>query len=141
MATTVETYRGTVYPWELDHMEHMNVRFYTAKFDEATFHLFAMIGLTPSYLRHENRGMAAVQQNITYRRELLAGDIVVIESRILEIGDRKLRFVHVMRNAETMEEAATSELLGVHIDRTARKSCPFPQAVLAAGRSMIGNAA
>ena len=30
------THMGTVYPWQADHMNHMNVQFYTAKFDEAT---------------------------------------------------------------------------------------------------------
>ena len=53
------TYRGTVYPWQCDHIGHMNVMSYVGKFDEATWHLFAQIGLTPSYLRESGRGMAA----------------------------------------------------------------------------------
>ena len=51
----------------------------TGKFDEANWNLFARIGLTPTYLRESGRGMAAVQQNITYKRELLAGDIVEVQ--------------------------------------------------------------
>jgi len=39
--------------------------------------------LTPTYLRESNRGMAAVQQHITYKRELLAGDIGEIKSVLL----------------------------------------------------------
>ena len=58
------TYRGAVYPWHCDHIGHMNVMWYVGKFDEATWHLFAAVGLTPSYLRSGHRGMAAVQQNI-----------------------------------------------------------------------------
>ena len=54
----------------------MNIMWYVGKFDEANWNLFAGIGLTPSYLRRSGRGMAAVQQNISYKRELLAGDIV-----------------------------------------------------------------
>jgi acyl-CoA thioester hydrolase len=68
------TYRGTVYPWQCDHVGHMNIMCYVGKFDEANWNLFARIGLTPSYLRETGRGMAAVQQNISYKRELLAGD-------------------------------------------------------------------
>jgi acyl-CoA thioester hydrolase len=30
------TYRGTVYPWQCDHIGHMNVMWYVGKFDEAT---------------------------------------------------------------------------------------------------------
>ena len=72
------TYRGTVYPWQCDHVGHMNIMWYVGKFDEANWNLFARLGLTPSYLRSSGRGMAAVQQNITYSRELLAGDIVQV---------------------------------------------------------------
>src|SRR5690349_22890755 len=69
---TDATYRGTVYPWQCDHVGHMNIMWYVGKFDEANWNLFARLGLTPSYLRESGRGMAAVQQNITYKRELLA---------------------------------------------------------------------
>jgi hypothetical protein len=50
------TYRGAIYPWHCDHMGHMNVMWYVGKFDEATWHLFAQIGMTPSYLRESGRG-------------------------------------------------------------------------------------
>jgi acyl-CoA thioester hydrolase len=66
----LETYRGAVYPWHCDHMGHRNVMWYVGKFDEATWNLFASLGVTPAYLREQSRAMAAVQQNITYKREL-----------------------------------------------------------------------
>jgi acyl-CoA thioesterase FadM len=64
------TYRGVVYPWQCDHMGHMNVMWYTGKFDEATWNLFASIGITPTYIRESNNGVAGVQQNIAYKKEL-----------------------------------------------------------------------
>ena len=103
----------------------MNIMWYVGKFDEANWNLFARLGLTPTYLRESSRGMAAVQQNISYTRELLAGDIVEVKSRLLEIRDKSIRFLHEMRNAETGEIAATCEITGVHMDRQARKSAPF----------------
>jgi acyl-CoA thioester hydrolase len=131
------TYRGTVYPWQCDHIGHMNVMWYVGKFDEATWHLFAAIGLTPSFLRENNRGMAAVQQNISYKRELLAGDIVEIESDILEIREKVIRFSHRMINVDNRAVAAECELTAVHLDRTARKSCAFPDAVRASASAQI----
>ena len=125
------TYRGTVYPWQCDHVGHMNIMWYVGKFDEANWNLFARIGLTPTYLRESGRGMAGVQQNITYRRELLPGDIVEIKSAMLEIGGKSIRFRHEMRNAETGEIAAVCEITAVHLDRQAHKSVPFPDAVRA----------
>jgi acyl-CoA thioester hydrolase len=113
------TYRGTVYPWQCDHVGHMNIMWYVGRFDEANWNLFARLGLTPSYLRESGRGMAAVQQNISYKRELLAGDIV----------EKLIRFMHEMRNAETGEVVAACEITGVHMDRQARKSTPFADAI------------
>jgi acyl-CoA thioester hydrolase len=123
------TYRGTVYPWQCDHNGHMNIMWYVGKFDEANWNLFARIGLTPSYLRESGLGMAAVQQNIAYQRELLAGDIVEVRSALLEVRDRSIRFKHEMRNAETGEIAAVCEITGVHMDRQARKSTAFSDSI------------
>jgi acyl-CoA thioester hydrolase len=131
------TYRGVVYPWHCDQMGHMNVMWYVGKFDEATWNLFAAMGVTTAFLREKKRGMAAVQQNITYRRELLAGDTVTVHSAFLEIRDKVARFVHEMRHGETGELAALCMLTGVHLDAVARKSCSFPEEIVARGRSLV----
>ncbi len=140
MTERIETYRGMVYPWHCDHMGHMNVMWYTGKFDEATWALFSALGITPSYLREQNRGMAAVQQNITYRQELMAGDLVLVRSCMLEVREKVLRFMHEMIKVDTEEVAATSELTGVHFDRTARRSCALPAAVAERALAMMSAA-
>ncbi len=124
------TYRGVVYPWQCDHMGHMNVMWYTGKFDEATWNLFAFIGITPTYIREQKRGMAAVQQNTAYKKELAAGDLVIVRSRILEVRKKVIRFQHELINDEKNEVAATSELTAVHLDLLTRKACPFPREIL-----------
>ncbi len=62
----IETYRGVVYPNQLDHMEHMNVQWYSAKFDEATWQLFSAIGITSEYIQKENKGMAAAETSVRH---------------------------------------------------------------------------
>ena len=137
MSGMMETYRGAVYPWHCDHMGHMNVMWYVSKFDEGTWNFFAAIGVTAGYLRDHRRGMAAVQQNITYRRELLSGDIVAVRTGMLEMRDKVAKFVHEMRNAHTGEVAAICVLTGVHMDSVARKSTPFPPEIVERGRGML----
>ena len=137
MSGLLETYRGVVYPWHCDHMGHMNVMWYVGKFDEATWNLFAAMGVTAAFLRENKRGMAAVQQNISYKRELVAGDTLTVHSAFLEVRDKVARFVHEMRHGETGELAAICMLTGVHIDAEARKSCPFPPDILARGKSLV----
>jgi acyl-CoA thioester hydrolase len=132
------TYRGSVYPAQCDQMGHMNVAFYVAKFDEATWQLFAAIGLTPSRMRSEAIGMAGVEQHIEYRHELYAGDVVTVTSAVLEVKDKAIRFEHEMRNDETGEVAARMAVVAVHLDRTARKAHPFPDDVRERARGLIG---
>ena len=133
------TYRGTVYPWHCDHMGHMNVMWYVGKFDEASWNLGASLGLTPAYFRDANRGVVILEQRLAYKKELLAGDTVFVQSKVLEVGEKVILFAHEMVNAQTLEVAATSHYTGVHIDRWTRKACPFPPHVHAALRPANGS--
>jgi acyl-CoA thioester hydrolase len=131
------SYRGTVYPWHCDHMGHMNVMFYVGKFDEATWHLFAALGLTPEFLRRNNRGMAAVEQTLNYRKELRAGDIVSIRSRVIEIKDKALRFEHEMQKDDTGDVATVTILKALYLDTAGRKACAFPAAVRKRAKALM----
>jgi acyl-CoA thioester hydrolase len=133
----IETYRGAVYPWHCDHMGHMNVMWYVGKFDEATWNLFSELGVTPAFLRDESRAMAAVQQNISYRRELLSGDVVAVRSGVLEMRDKVVKFVHEMRHARTDEISSVCVLTAVHMDSRTRKSTAFPADILRRGRERL----
>jgi acyl-CoA thioester hydrolase len=133
----IETYRGAVYPWHCDHMGHMNVMWYVGKFDEATWNLFSDIGVTPAFLKDQERAMAAVQQELTYKRELLAGDVVAVRSGLLEMRDKVAKFVHEMRQAQTGQVCAVCIITAVHLDSKTRKATPFPAALLERGRARL----
>lgn len=120
------TYRGTVYPWQCDHMGHMNVMWYTGKFDEASWQFLASLGFTRARLRKENAGMAALEQHLTYKRELHAGDIITIRSTVIEVKDKVSRVMHEMQNDETGEIAAISTIVGVYFDATTREARSIP---------------
>ena len=136
MAELILTYRGVVYPWQCDHMGHMNVMWYVGKFDEATWQLIGALGCTPAYLRAQNRAMVAADQHIAYKRELVAGDTVSVWSGILEMRSKSMRFYHQMRHDVTGDVAAATILIGVHLDAQARKPCPFPDEIVERGRQM-----
>lgn len=132
-------YRGTVYPWHCDQMGHMNVMWYVGKFDEATWQLFAGFGITPEYLRTSGRGMVAVDQRISYQRELLAGDVILVRSAVLEVREKVIRFCHRMENAVSGEVAAVTVLTGVHFDTERRRSCPFPDEQLTRAQALVSD--
>ncbi len=135
MAELIETHRGTVYPWQCDHMNHMNVMWYVGKFDEGTWNFFNHVGLTPSFLREQGRGMAAVDQRIAYKSELHAGDLVVVRAGVIEVREKLVRFVQEMRNVETDAISAITVLVAVHMDTAARKACALPQHVAEKARA------
>ena len=129
MYTSIETYRGVVYPWVIDHVGHMNVQFYTARFDEATWQFLAQLGLTPTFLKRNHRSAAAVDQHTRYKRELTAGSLVHITTQLFSLGRSSIRFVNTMYDSETAEEVAISELVGVYLDTDIRSATPLPPAV------------
>lgn len=131
------TYQGIVYPWHCDHMGHMNVMWYIGKFDEATWHHFASIGVSADYLRDNNLGMAAVDQHVRYKAELLPGDLIIIRSHWLEVKEKSLRFCHHMYNAQTNILAATCELVGVHTNAKTRKAHAFDEAIIARAQAAL----
>jgi acyl-CoA thioester hydrolase len=135
------TYRGTVYPWHCDHVGHMNVMWYVGKFDEATWHLFHAIGLTRPYLQSAQRGMAAVDQHISYLQELHAGAVISVRTRVLEVKERSLRFEHEMVDEATASVAARTTLKAVHLDTVRRKSAAFSAGVIGKAQALIASTA
>ena len=136
MTTSLLTYRGTVHQWQCDHMGHMNVMWYVGKFDEATWNLAAMMGMTAQYLKDTKRGMAAVDQRIAYRREALPGDVVTIRTAVIEVRPKSVRFVHEMRRGDLGDLLATMVVTGVHIDGVARRATEFEKEIHATSLAM-----
>lgn len=133
----IESARGVVHAWHCDHMGHANLRIYGELFEQALWHVFLVIALGPSRLRSGDIRMAGVQQNITYRRELFAGDCVVVRSRLTHVGARKLTMLHEMLVVESKEVCATCELTAVCIDSVTRRPVNLPIEVAAEAMRLL----
>ena len=138
MPNVIETYRGTVFPWECDANGHMNVRFYVAKFDEGTWQFMAQIGASREELKRRNCGPMAVSQNIAYKRELVPGDTVVVTTALVSLGNSSCRFRHVMTDTASGAVAAEMELVGVFVDLATRKATPVWPELRAKAASLFG---
>ncbi|SPF40930.1 conserved hypothetical protein [Syntrophobacter sp. SbD1] len=137
MSTRIETYRGFVYPWSIDHIGHMNVQFYTGRFDEASWHFLANLGLTPGFLKDNQRGLVALEQRSKYMQEVLVGSLLDIQTELLEIKSKTIRYQHYMRNSESGEDVATMELIIAYIDTVARKATPLPDLAIKRAKAMM----
>jgi acyl-CoA thioester hydrolase len=118
-------------------MGHMNVMWYVGKFDEATWSLLAHIGLTAQHLRSANRGMAAAHQEIDYLSEVLAGDIVSIDSTLLEVRPKSIKFRHRMLRFGDARPAAVTTIVGVHIDAGLRASVGLPLDIFDRAQALV----
>lgn len=123
MADWIETYRGAVLASEYDPEAHMNAGIYVSRFDQATWFVMSSIGITPSSMRKASRRVAIVRQSFQYLQELRGGQLVTIQSGLVAVGRKHLRFQHRMFDVESGDMIATSD-------------CTAVQASLKSGRSV-----
>jgi acyl-CoA thioesterase FadM len=72
----LETYRGTVFRWEVDHNDHFTVAYYFGRIVDAGLGLLADLGLSPLDAR-------TTECFVRYQRELRVGDIMHVESGVV----------------------------------------------------------
>jgi acyl-CoA thioester hydrolase len=131
------TLQATVEPRFIDAMGHMNVAFYVHLFDQATWVLFQRLGIDEPYRQRAHVGMFAVEQHVRYLGELREGEALHIHSRLLEVAPKSVILLHVMIDPARTQVAATSEVVGVHIDMTSRRAVPFPEDLAARMRQRL----
>jgi acyl-CoA thioester hydrolase len=127
----VETNRSVVNTWECDTNNHMNARFFMARFSDAQGHMWAHAGLG----RHEQaaRGLATatVEMRLVYFRELRAGETLFVRTGILPGEGRTIRYRHWLFSGDTGEPACAAEGAGLLFDKASRKAVPLPETVRA----------
>ena len=129
MSGWFETFRGVVYPWHCDHLNHMNVQHYVGMFDNAFWHQVSALGFTRAYLDASKTGFADVRATFEYRMELPVGSLVVVDSGLLKAGATSIVGYHRMKNSETGDIAATAETVTVYFDLDERRKTPLPEAL------------
>jgi acyl-CoA thioester hydrolase len=72
----LETDRGTVFRWEVDHNDHFTVAYYFARIADAGLGLLADVGLSPL-------DTWTADCFVRYQRELRVGDIMHVESGVI----------------------------------------------------------
>lgn len=136
---TIETFRGVVYPWHCDAMGHMNTQFYAGLYDGATLHFLASLCPGPT-LRAAGHGWADVRQLIEYKREAVAGDLLVVRTTLMRLGTKSIEYLHALVNAETRELHATSAQVTVLFDLTQRRAVPLTDAIRTRAMSLKSGA-
>ncbi|MDA1311356.1 MAG: thioesterase family protein [Proteobacteria bacterium] len=111
----------------IDYNGHMNVGFYGVAFDKASDALLDHLGLGEAYRHRTEASMFIVESHMTYDREVCEGDGLRFETLLLDGDEKRLHMFHAMYNESEGYLAATTELMGLHVDLQARRSAAFPQ--------------
>lgn len=104
----------------------MNVAYYTLVFDHAVDAFFTYIGLGRDYREATAGSTFAVEHHITYNREVVEGDEVRCETRLVGFDDKRLHHYHEMYHVADGYLAATCEFLSLHVDLSTRRVAPMP---------------
>ena len=129
MSTTVpqfETFRGVVLPSMCDHFGHMNVRWYAWHFDDASFHLWTLAGLSHREMLQRGMHVVAAQTTNRFVREMKAGGLFVVRAAFTKIGTKSVTHLARMFDADTLELTASQETVEVFFDPRSRSSTAIP---------------
>ncbi len=122
------TYVGVAHPWMCDVMGHMNVRYYAAMFDDASFHLLGHVAGVEG-LKDTSRGWADVRSEVEYKHETKAGELITIHSRVVKTGRTSITFEQVMSGTLDGVIHAVNRTVIVRFDLTARAAVELGEAM------------
>ena len=115
----------------MDKMGHMNVRYYMAVFDRATWRMLAEYGLDDAYFSTTENGVFMLKQFIQYLAEVRPGETIAVYTRILGLTDKRIHLMHFMANQDSSGLAAVIESLITHANLKVRKAAPLPSEIAA----------
>lgn len=120
------TLKAVAHPWLCDTMGHMNVRHYSAFFDDAAFHFVASVGNGLPQAFPPELGWADVRHVVEFKEEVKAGALLTITSHLKKVGRTSLTFGHVMSD-QSGTVHATMEVVTVLFDLNLRQAAVLPE--------------
>ena len=126
MSGYIDTYRGTVFPWEVDLVHHLTVAYYFERFADASLNALDMLGLGADYMGREGCGCVSVDCYVRYLHELRVGDLLHIASAVIGVEDTELVLGHKVFNSDTGVLCASLEQRTLHVRLRGRAPVPLP---------------
>jgi acyl-CoA thioester hydrolase len=136
MPVFIETYRGAARREDCDDLGHMNVQHYFAAVSNGMFAMMSRLGLTPEEIQRRQMSFAVVHAETDFHRELRSGDMMLLESTVLKLGNKSATFQHRLRNLSTDSVATTTDFKCVLLDLGRREAIPIPDDIRAAAAEL-----
>jgi acyl-CoA thioesterase FadM len=133
----VDSLRDSVRPWEIDLTGGSALTHYIHRFAASNAQSTREFGLTPAFYRDERRGFSTFEFQLVIDGLLRAGDLVVVKSGLLHLGNTSLRIFHQMLDARTGQRVAALDQFGVLLDLDARRPAPMPDWMRTRAKALV----
>jgi acyl-CoA thioester hydrolase len=120
-----------VEPGWIDYNGHLNMAYYNVLFDRAVDEAYELLGCGIAYLEQTRHSTFTAEVHVRYLRELQSGDPVRVTFQLLAYDLKRMHYFEQLFHAEEGWLSATSENMALHVDMTAKKTAPFPEAIAA----------
>ena len=121
-----------VEPAWIDYNGHLNMAYYNVLFDRAVDEAFELLGCGLDYVKTRRHSCFTAEAHVRYLRELQAEAPVRVTFQLLDYDSKRVHFFEQLLHAAEGWLSATSENMSLHVDMAARRTAPFPDAVVAA---------
>ena len=122
------TWAGECSAWECDELNHMNMRHYVHKTDEARRGLVIRLGLSRAFRPGVVSTVRCRDFHIKYQGEARPGNPLRIDSAIIELGESTAQLCHIMTHRDGRIAATVVETIE-HIYLPEDKVFPWPERV------------
>ena len=127
MKNWMDISRTIVLPAHCDSYGHMNVRTYAAFFDDASWHILGMAGVSMSDVRRRGLGTVVATLSIEFHHEITAGQLALIKGAVIGVRTKSFSYELRLYEADSMTHCATEKAVEVCFDTQARKGVPLPE--------------
>ena len=128
----IDSCRGSVPAWEVDHVGHFTVAYYHQRIEDAGLVVLEALGLGPRSAVEAGRGCATTDCHVRYLHELRGGDIYHVESGVLAVEDEALVLVHRLFDSASGTLCTTVRQRVAHLELATDKPIPLASAARSA---------
>ena len=124
----LQLHRTTVPPAWLDYNGHMSESCFLLAFGDSSDAFFRFFGIDDAY-RAAGHSLFTAETHLHHHGEGAEGDPLRLELRVLDADRKRLHLFHEMYHQRTGALLATAEQLLLHVDTTAGRVVPMPDAL------------
>jgi len=129
--SALDTGRRAVPANWIDYNGHMMDAYYFVAFTEATEAFLDQVGLGEAYRERSGCGIYTVESHLCFKASVRAGELISYRSQLLGYDAKRLHIFHRIVLPDEAE-AATNELMFLHVELEAERVIPMPAERLAA---------